>query len=75
MSIRSGGTLAALAFGMIILALAAANARQGPESSVKQALRARCDAAIAANDPCDKAEHPAKKRSEWSRAPVTTSSS
>jgi hypothetical protein len=50
-SVRSGGALAALAFGMITLAPSAANAQNAEASSVKQALRERCLAAIAANDP------------------------
>ncbi len=55
MSVPSGGVLAALAFGMTILASDVANAQQVAGPSVKQALRARCLAAIAANDPSAKA--------------------
>ena len=52
-SIRSGGALAALAFGMMIAAAAGANGQklEVEGSSVKRSLRARCDAAITANDP------------------------
>jgi hypothetical protein len=53
-SVRFAG-LAALAFGMIILAPGVANAKQAAASPVKQALRERCLAAIAANDPGVKA--------------------
>ena len=53
MSVRSGG-LAALAFGMIILAPGAANAQNREASAVKQSLRERCLAAIAGNDPSAK---------------------
>jgi hypothetical protein len=48
-SVRSAG-LATLALGMIILAPGAANAQKAEASSVKQALRERCLAAIATND-------------------------
>jgi len=41
----------ALAFGIIIFASGGANAQQVEATSVKQALRARCLAAIAASDP------------------------
>ncbi len=54
MSVRSGGALAALALGIIILAPGAADAQQAEASSVKHALRERCLAAIAANDPSAK---------------------
>ena len=54
MSTRSGGALAALAFGMMVVAADGANGQKVERSSVKQSLRARCDAAIAANDPSTK---------------------
>src|SRR5262245_28353668 len=50
MSIRSGGALAVLVFGMIVAAPGAASAQKAEAPSVKQALRDRCFAAIAAND-------------------------
>ena len=54
MAVRSGAALAALAVGIIILAPGAANAQKTEASSVKQALRERCNAAIAATDPSAK---------------------
>ena len=54
MSIGSCGALAALAFGMTIVAADGTNGQQVERSSVKQSLRARCDAAIAAYDPTTK---------------------
>jgi hypothetical protein len=53
-SVRSAGALVAVAFGIIMLAPGAANAQKAEASSVKQALRERCLAAIAANDPSAK---------------------
>ena len=46
--------LAALVVGMTVVAHVIANAQKA-EASVKQSLRERCDAAIAANDPAVKA--------------------
>jgi hypothetical protein len=50
---KSAG-LAALTFGIIILAPGLANPQKAEVSSVEQALRERCLAAIAANDPSAK---------------------
>lgn len=54
MSVRSSGTLVTLAFGMILLAPGPTNAQNQETSSVRHALRERCLAAIAANDPSAK---------------------
>jgi hypothetical protein len=49
-SVRSSGAMAVLAIGMFLLAPGAANAQKAESSSVRQVVRERCLAAIAAND-------------------------